>query len=181
VSRRPTAKRSTDPGGATTVRGKRANGAGGVHCDRANECCFATWRDVDGQRRKVRGTTQSEAERRRIEAIESNEEVARRAGSRFTATTTVHELGAWWLDNVARHQMRPSSVGTVGKRLTRDRRGRLADLPVVELSCEQVQDWQSSLLRGAHALSPSTVTDTRVTLNHVLECANADHIDVARM
>jgi hypothetical protein len=41
-------KRTTDPAGATSVRGKRANGAGSVHFDQANECYFATWRDADG-------------------------------------------------------------------------------------------------------------------------------------
>jgi hypothetical protein len=55
VPRRPAAKRTTDAGGATTVRGKRANGAGSVYFDQANECYFATWRDTDGKRRKVRG------------------------------------------------------------------------------------------------------------------------------
>ena len=174
MPRRPTAKRSTDSGGATIVRGKRANGAGSTYYDQANDCYFATWRDHDGKRRKVRGKTQSEAERRRDAAIESNEEAARRAGSRFTVMTTVHELGEWWVDNVAPHRMRPSSVGTVAKRLSRSRLGRLADVPVVELSSEQVQEWQSGLLRGAHALSPSTVADTRVTLNQILECA-IDH------
>jgi len=126
----------------------------------------------------VRGKTQAEAERRRDEAIENNEAGARRAGSRFTAATTVLELGAWWLANVAPHRMRPSSVGTVGKRLTRARLGALADLAVVELSSEQVQEWQSGLLRGKHALSPSTVADARVTLNQVLDCA-VDHRLVA--
>lgn len=176
MSRRPTAKRTTDSGGATTVRGKRANGAGSVYFDQSNECYFATWRDADGARRKVRGKTQAEAERRRSEAIERDAAGARRKGSRFTAATTVHELGEWWLDNVAPYRMRPSSVGTVAKRLTRDRLGRLADVAVTELSSEQVQEWQSGLLRGAHALSASTVADTRVTLNQVLECAVDHHL-----
>ena len=60
----------------------------------------------------------------------STRATARRGGSRFTAATTVHELGEWWLTNVAPHRMRPSSVGTVGKRLTRDRLGVLADVAV---------------------------------------------------
>ena len=76
--------------------------------------------------------------------------------------------------NVAPHRMRPSSLGTVGKRLARDRLGELADVPVTQLSSEQVQEWQSGLLRGRYGLSPSTVADTRVTLNQVLDCA-VDH------
>lgn len=67
--------------------------------------------------------------------------------------------------------MRPSSVGTVGKRLTRERLGGLADVPVARLTSEQVQEWQSSLLVGDDHLSPSTVADTRVTLSQVLDCA----------
>ena len=41
-----------------------------------------------------------------------------------------------------------------------------------------MQEWQSGLLRGKHALSPSTVADARVTLNQVLDCA-VDHRLVA--
>jgi len=178
MPRRPMPKRTIGADGSTTVRGKRGNGAGSVYFDQTNDCYFATWRDADGKRRKVRGKTQAEAGRRRDEAIDNNEAGARRAGSRFTAATTVLELGAWWLANVAPHRMRPSSVGTVGKRLTRARLGALADLAVVELSSEQVQEWQSGLLRGKHALSPSTVADARVTLNQVLDCA-VDHRLVA--
>jgi integrase len=177
MPRRPTAKRTTDADGATTVRGKRANGAGSIYFDQANGCYFATWRDADGKRRKVRGATQAEAERRRAEAIERDEAGGkRRRSSRFTAETTVFELGAWWLANVAPHRMRPSSVGAVGQRLTRQRLGALGDVAVVELSSEQVQEWQSGLLQGAHALSPSTVADSRVTLNQVLDCAVDHHL-----
>jgi hypothetical protein len=55
MPRRPMAKRATGMDGATTVRGKRANGAGSVYFDQANECYLATWRDSEGKRRKVRG------------------------------------------------------------------------------------------------------------------------------
>lgn len=48
------AKRTTGADGTTTVRGKRANGGGSVYFEQANECYFATWRDSDGKRRKVR-------------------------------------------------------------------------------------------------------------------------------
>lgn len=66
------AKRSTGADGVTTVRGKRANGGGSVYFDKANECYFATWNDATGKRRKVRGKTQAEAERRRDEAIDKD-------------------------------------------------------------------------------------------------------------
>lgn len=168
------AKRATGADGATTVRGKRANGAGSVYFDQANECYFATWQDSDGKRRKVRGKTQGDAERRRAVAIEEHETATRVRDSRFTPATTVHELGVWWLANVAPHRMRPSSVGTVGKRLTSERLGVIADVAITTLTSEQVQEWQSGLLRGKHALSASTVADTRVTLNQVLDCA-VDH------
>jgi hypothetical protein len=168
------AKRATGADGATTVRGKRANGAGSVYFDQANECYFATWQDSDGKRRKVRGKTQGDAERRRAVAIEEHEAATRARDSRFTPATTVHELGVWWLANVAPHRMRPSSVGTVGKRLTSERLGVIADVAITTLTSEQVQEWQSGLLRGKHALSASTAADTRVTLNQVLDCA-VDH------
>ncbi len=54
--------------------------------------------------------------------------------------------------------MRPSSVG---KRLTRERLGVLADVPVARPTSEQLQEWQSGLLVGDDHLSPSTVADTR--------------------
>jgi hypothetical protein len=138
----------------------------------------------------VRGRTRAEAERRCDGAIErhgateprshgateprSHGATAQQRASRFTEAATVRELGAWWLANVAPHRIRPSSVGTVATRLTRGRLGVLAGVAVTELSSEQVQEWQSGLLRGAHVLSPSTVADTRVTLNQVLDCA-VDH------
>jgi integrase len=123
----------------------------------------------------VRGKTQADAERRRAEAIEQHE-TTRARDSRFTAATTVHELGAWWLANVAPHRMRPSSLGTVRKRLSPERLGVLAGAAVVSLTSEQVQEWQSGLLSGEDALSPSTVADTRVTLNQVLDCAVDHHL-----
>ena len=57
--------------------GRRANGAGSVYFDQANECYFATWQDSDGKRRKVRGKTQGDAERRRAAAIEEHEAATR--------------------------------------------------------------------------------------------------------
>jgi hypothetical protein len=79
MPRRPMAERATGADGATTVRGKRANGAGSVYFDRPNECYFATWQDSAGKRRKVRGKTQGDAERRRAVAIEGHD--ARRNSS----------------------------------------------------------------------------------------------------
>lgn len=170
------AKRSTSSEGVTTVRGKRANGGGSVYWDQSNDCYFATWTDSTGKRRKSRGKTQAEAQQRRDDAIDQHGLIAARGPSRFTPATTVGELAAWWLANVAPHRMRPSSLGTVGKRLTRERLGSIADVAVMELTSEQVQEWQSGLLVGANKLSPSTVSDTRVTLNQVLDCAVDHHL-----
>ena len=146
-----------------------------VYWDQSNECYFATWTDPTGKRRKARGKTQAEAQRRRDEAIDEHAQVAR-GPSRFTPATTVRELAEWWLANVAPHRMRPSSVGTVGKRLTRERLGVLSDVAVAKLTSEQVQEWQSSMFRGDDKLSPSTVADTRVTLNQVLDSAVDHHL-----
>ena len=66
MPRRPMAKRATAADGSTTVRGKRGNGAGSIYFDQTNDCYFATWRDADGKRRKVRGRSQVEAEGRRV-------------------------------------------------------------------------------------------------------------------
>jgi hypothetical protein len=145
-------KRSTAADGSTTVRGKRSNGAGSIYFDKANDCYFATWRDGDGKLRKVRGKTQAEATNRRDAAIEEWESTPRPGSSRFTAATTVSELAEWWLLNVAPHRMRASSLGTVGKRLARTRLMELADVPVTQLSSEQVQEWQSGLMRGRYGL-----------------------------
>lgn len=172
------AKRSTGADGTVTVRGKRANGVGSTYFDQTNRCYFATWVDGEGKRRKVRGKTQTEAEQRRDEAVEAYEDAISRTGSRFTVETTVHELGEWWLANVAAFRMRESSLGAVAGRLTARRLGKLADVAVVELTSEEVQEWQSGLMRGKGALSPSTVADTRVTLNQMLDCAVDHHLIV---
>ena len=109
MPRRPMAKRSTAADGSTTVRGKRGNGAGSIYFDQANECYFATWRDADGKRRKVRGKTQAEAERRRDEAIDKH------AATAPTACVPVH--GG---DDRAR-----------ARRVVARQRGAASDAPVV--------------------------------------------------
>jgi len=169
----PTAKRSHTDDGSFTVRGKRANGEGSVYYDPTNRCWWATYR-VPGERRerKVRAKTQRAATEKRDDVVARGGWVSR--ASRFSKATTVHELAEWWLANVAVDRVRPSSHGALTTRLTRARLGDLADIPVVELASETVQEWQSKLLHREKPLAPSTMADTRATLQQVIEAA-VDH------
>src|SRR5690606_28175406 len=119
-----------------------------------NRCWWATYR-VPGERRerKVRAKTQRAATEKRDDVVARGGWVSR--ASRFSKATTVHELAEWWLANVAVDRVRPSSHGALTTRLTRARLGDLADIPVVELASETVQEWQSKLLHREKPLAPS--------------------------
>ena len=78
-------------------------------------------------------------------------------GSRFSPGTTVDELTDWWLDSVARHQVKTSTLDSYRKFA-----GYLADdlgsLPVVDVGPETLTTWQSALL---DRFAPYTVLNCR--------------------
>ena len=85
-----------------------------------------------------------QAEVRRSEKLAEIED-APKVGSRFSRETTVAELIEWWLDSVARHQVKTSTFDSY-----RRFAGYLADdiggLAVVDVGAETITAWQSKLL-----------------------------------
>ena len=168
-------KRSTAADGSTTVRGKRSNGAGSIYFDKANDCYFATWRDGDGKLRKVRGKTQAEATSvvvtRRSRSGSPRPDPGAHGSRRRRPCPSWASGGSSTLRRIAcaRRRSARSASASPGPASLNSPTCRST-----QLSSEQVQEWQSGLMRGRYGLSPSTVADTRVTLNQVLECA-IDH------
>lgn len=188
--RTPQRKRVVDAEGKITVRGRATAGSGSVFYVENEGVWRASYTvagddkiTADGRRvqrvRYVRGRTQEEAIKRREEArARLAAELAPRS-SRFTNDTTVGQLAAWWLANVAPDRVRATSLEAIRTRLTPGRLGALASVPVVALTVEEVTEWQAGLLRGDRPLAPKTVADTRTTLRQVIEVA-VDHELVAR-
>lgn len=116
---------------------------------------------ASGKRRATQGRTRDEAVRRREVALAKAVD-ARPTSTRFTPLTTVGELAAWWLDNVAVDQVRPSSLDKYRGRVAH--LGALARVPLQEVSREGLIEWQRSLLG---TLAPGTVADARTTVRQV--------------
>jgi len=116
----------------------------------------ATYRDAGGNLRRVAAPTRAKAELRRDERLAAITNLVP-VSSRFSADTTVAELVDWWLESVARHQVRPSTFDSY-----RRFGGYLADdigtLRVVDIDAEVVIDWQSSQL---DSYAPLTVLNSR--------------------
>lgn len=78
-------------------------------------------------------------------------------GSRFSRDTTAAELTDWWLDSVARHQVKTSTLDTYRKFAS-----YLADdigtHAVVDVGPELLTQWQSKLL---DKYAPFTVLNCR--------------------
>ena len=77
--------------------------------------------------------------------------------SRFSITTTVQELSDWWLESVARHQVRESSLATYRKSVAYFV-DELGGARVIDIGPEVLTAWQSALL---DRLAPYTVLSCR--------------------
>jgi hypothetical protein len=106
------------------VAGKNSNGVGSVYFEppstRADGTVVkgrwrATYVDLDGKIKRVSGPTRALAESRRDELVTALGRRRSPTTSRFSITTTVQELSDWWLESVARHQVRESSLATYRK------------------------------------------------------------------
>lgn len=132
---RPRPKRSTLPDGSVVVAGKRPNSTASAYFVASRGVWRATWIDpTTGRRRSVSRATRAEAERRAAEA-------ATRAAATVTRPlgadpdTTIDQVAAWWLDNVAAPEVRPPTlhayrkdVARLSERLARERWDRLVAL-----------------------------------------------------
>ena len=167
MARAARSKRVRKADGSYVVRGKAANGEGSLYQE-SDGVWRATYR-VPGELRprRVRGRTRDEAIRRRIEAVERAGRLSAASPSKASLTprSSLAELSFWWLETVARHRVRPSSLGKYQDRVERIVRS-LGGVRVEDLRAEQVASWQSELLSS---LSPKTVADTRATLRAVME------------
>lgn len=160
--RKPRPKRGVVDG-RITVAGKAANGEGSVFFDAAKGSWRATYVDHAGKRRTVMAKTRAEVERRREVKLAELAESAP-AHSRFTKSTTVAELGVWWLENVAAHRLRPTSLYRYRSRVERVCDG-LGSIPVGKLGPEQIAAWQT---RQLAKVSAGTMVDARAVLRPMM-------------
>jgi hypothetical protein len=156
---RPKPKRSEDVSGVVRVAAKNANGSGSIYFEASAGQYRATYvkeRDLNGRvirQGTLSGSTKQAVEQRRAEAVARLEaEMAESSKlTRFTKATTVLELADWWLTSIATHQLRPSSLPVARQRLSAERLGGLASVPVVDRTVEAVTTWQGSLLASLSA------------------------------
>jgi integrase len=165
MPRAPRGKRIQTSDGAFNVAAKNPNGDGSVYYeapvvnpDGATRPgrWRATYRDERGKVKRVAAPTRAAVEQRRDERLA---QIANGApsSSRFSRDTTVAELIAWWLNSVARHQVRVSTFDSYqrfGRYLSDD----IGHLRVVDVDAETIIEWQSAQL-DKHA--PLTVLNSR--------------------
>jgi integrase len=167
VPQRPKGKRVRAIDGSFTVSGKASNGEGSLYRE-ADGVWRATYR-VPGESRprRVRGRTREEVLRRRAEALTKALAEGPRTPSTtmLSASSTIAELAAWWLQTVAAARVRPSSLGKYVDRIERIT-AWLGDVRIGGLRAEQVATWQSELLRS---LAPKTVADSRATFRSLVD------------
>ena len=153
MPRRPTGKRVQRDDGSFVVVNKAANRAGSifhvperrttlpdgrVRVKRAH--WRATYRDpVSGQQRMVFAPTRDVVTRRREPALADGSPRSMRVGGRSTTAA----FADWWMTTYA-PRLRRSSVDKYRQRL--GRLGPLADVPIGDVSPQQVADWQTWLL-----------------------------------
>src|SRR5690606_37369104 len=135
---RPRPKRSTLDDGTVVIAGKRPNGAGSSYYVASRGVWRATWVDpTTGRRRTVNGATKAEAERRAAEAATKAAATATRPLG-ADPSTTVAQVAAWWLENVAAPQVRPPTLHAYRKDVARLTE-RLGDVPAQDLTTESVR------------------------------------------
>ena len=164
AQRRPRGKR-IDTGDGTAVVAKNANGEGSIFP--VGDRWKATYRDPrSGKRRTVTGRTKGEAALRRAEKVA---ELASATPNGVLGTDpTIAMLAAWWLDNVAAVQVRPSTLHTYAKD-TRRITDKLGTLPVADLTSESVRRFLADLRRDG--LAASTTRNARTRLRQVAASA----------
>jgi integrase len=148
-------KRVTTPDGVR-VFGKAPNREGSVYRQADGRWCATWWVPGEKRPRKATGKTQQEAIDRRAK---------RWAGHDLGALKTVGGLADWWLHNVHRQAVRPSSWGKAADRVRRIK-DTLGELPVEDLDYRAVTEWQARLGRE---LAPPTVRHHRQVLAQVVD------------
>jgi hypothetical protein len=163
----PRGKRVVDSTtGAVTVVNRASRGHRDPFFDKTRNVWVAPWHKPDGRLGRPTGRTRAEAvasrDRHIAEAAEA-ERCAPLAGG-FHAGTTTDELSAWWLDNIARHRVRITTLQTYRKQLTLVG-AHLGDIPVRKLRPEQIATFMSKLIDSG---SSARARNVRVLLVQVL-------------
>jgi integrase len=165
---RPRPKRSTLDDGTVVIAGKRPNGAGSTYFVASRGVWRATWVDpTTGRRRTVSSATRAGAERRAADA-------ATRAAAASTRPfgadpdTTIAQVAAWWLDNVAATEVRPPTLHAYRKDVVR-LTDRIGDLSARHLTTESVRVLLAQLRDDGFSLG--TIRNTRARLRQVVEAA----------
>jgi integrase len=164
----PRGKRVADPGGESfRVVNKAPNGEAEPYFDRSRQVWVAPWRKPDGRVGRPTGKTRAlaVASRDRHVAGVEHEATFGNLAEGFNAETTVGELSAWWLEHVARHRVRPTSLATYRKHVTVIE-AKLGQVPVRELRPEQVTTFVSDLIDEGSA---SRARNVRTLLVQILE------------
>jgi integrase len=163
-----TGKRVPDAAGESfVVVNKAPNGEAESYFDRTRQVWVAPWRKPDVKVGRPTGKTRalSVASRDRHVAKSAHEAQFGDLTEGFTAETSVGGLAAWWLEHVARHRVRPTSLATYRKHASVID-GKLGPVPVCELSAEQVTSFVSDLLDEGSA---SRAKNVRTLLVQILE------------
>ena len=165
MARPPRRKRNYSADGSMTVAAKNPNGTGSVFYEppsvrpdgreRAGRW-RATYVDADGKVHRVNGATRSEVEARRDERLAEIRN-ALPAESRFDGDTTVSELLDWWLDTIARHQVKTSTLDSY-RRFAGYLTDGIGARRIVDVDAEVLAAWQSKLL---DSYAPYTVLNCR--------------------
>jgi integrase len=150
-------KRVVTPDGVR-VLGKAGNGDGSVYRQADGRWCATWWMPGERRPRRAMGKTQQEAIARRAKRREQ-------AGMGLGVLSTVGALAEWWLHNVHRHAVRPSSWAKAEDRV-RKIKETLGDQPVADLDYRRVTEWQTRLSR---TLAPRTVRHHRQVLAQVVD------------
>jgi integrase len=157
VAGRRKGKRIETPEGVR-VFGKAGNGEGSVYRQADGRWCATWW--VPGEKRPGRATGKTQQQ-----AIERRAKRQEQAGMSLGALSTVGGLADWWLHNVHRHAVRPSSWAKAEDRV-RKIKETLGDRQVVDLDYRVITEWQTRLSR---TLAPRTVRQHRQVLAQVVD------------
>lgn len=165
MPRKPRQKRTYLDDGSMSVAAKNPNGSGSVYYEppslrpdgreKAGRW-RATYTDNDGKTRRVTAPTRSEVEARRDERIRELDATGPKS-SKFDGDTTVAELLEWWLDNVARHQVKVSTLDSY-QRFASYLADGIGTERVSDVSAEVLTAWQSGLMDD---YAPYTVLNCR--------------------
>lgn len=150
-----------------TVAAKNPNGSGSVYYEpprtKSDGSALAgMWRatyvDADGRPRRVSARTRTEVEARRDQRIRAIQDAAPAPlRSKFDEASTVADLLTWWLDTIARHQVKTSTLDSY-RRFAAYLTDGIGSQRIVDVNAEMLAEWQSSLL---DRYAPYTVLNCR--------------------